>query len=492
MKTLKKLTLLHSNDMHGDFLAEQIDDELVGGVGLLSGYINKVRQEEKNVLYAIAGDMFCGSIIDSEFHGVSTIQIMNMLAPDIVTVGNHEVDYGVAHLLFLEKCAEFPIINANLYIKTNHTRLFDPYRVIEIDGMKILFIGVLTEITLMKCKKDELVGTFVTLEDAAKEVGKICNAYNATDVDMTVLLTHIGLEEDKKLAAMLDPAWGVDVIIGGHSHSFMDEPAVVNGIPIVQAGTGTDQIGRFDMMIDADTNSIDSYTWTPVPINASTCPRDASIEEVIRTYKDTTDEKYGRIITKFVRKLTAPSHIEETEIGNLFADLLKDSLGVDIFLVASGSFRVKELGPVVTKGDFDECFPFDDRAHLLYWTGAQLRHALLRMLRDEALAGEHTEFYQISHGLEFEYDQSTHGMLKLNFEGKPVEDDQLFTVGLQDFHYRNLKDSFDLDYEEVEKEHPQREIATSCVQVLEEALQRGQHQNAKVEGRMILHKAGEV
>ncbi|MBR3734813.1 MAG: bifunctional metallophosphatase/5'-nucleotidase, partial [Lachnospiraceae bacterium] len=375
MKTLKKLTLLHSNDMHGDFLAEQIDDELVGGVGLLSGYINKVRQEEKNVLYAIAGDMFCGSIIDSEFHGVSTIQIMNMLAPDIVTVGNHEVDYGVAHLLFLEKCAEFPIINANLYIKTNHTRLFDPYHVIEIDGMKILFIGVLTEITLMKCKKDELVGTFVTLEDAAKEVGKICNAYNATDVDMTVLLTHIGLEEDKKLAEMLDLAWGVDVIIGGHSHSFMDEPVVVNGIPIVQAGTGTDQIGRFDMMIDTDTNSIDSYTWTPVPINASTCPRDASIEEVIRTYKDTTDEKYGRIITKFVRKLTAPSHIEETEIGNLFADLLKDSLGVDIFLVASGSFRVKELGPVVTKGDFDECFPFDDRAHLLYWTGAQLRHA---------------------------------------------------------------------------------------------------------------------
>ncbi|MBR6851099.1 MAG: bifunctional metallophosphatase/5'-nucleotidase, partial [Lachnospiraceae bacterium] len=433
-----------------------------------------------------------GSIIDSEFHGVSTIQIMNMLAPDIVTVGNHEVDYGVAHLLFLEKCAEFPIINANLYIKTNHTRLFDPYHVIEIDGMKILFIGVLTEITLMKCKKDELVGTFVTLEDAAKEVGKICNAYNATDVDMTVLLTHIGLEEDKKLAEMLDLAWGVDVIIGGHSHSFMDEPVVVNGIPIVQAGTGTDQIGRFDMMIDTDTNSIDSYTWTPVPINASTCPRDASIEEVIRTYKDTTDEKYGRIITKFVRKLTAPSHIEETEIGNLFADLLKDSLGVDIFLVASGSFRVKELGPVVTKEDFDECFPFDDRAHLLYWTGAQLRHALLRMLRDEALAGEHTEFYQISHGLEFEYDQSTHSMLKLNFEGKPVEDDQLFTVGLQDFHYRNLKDSFDLDYEEVEKEHPQREIATSCVQVLEEALQRGQHQNAKVEGRMILHKAGEV
>ena len=120
MKNLKKLTLLHSNDMHGDFLVEDIESSLVGGVSLLSGYINKVRTEEENVIYAIAGDMFRGSIIDSEFQGISTIQIMNMLAPDVVTLGNHEVDYGVAHLLFLEKCADFPIVNANLHIQTNH------------------------------------------------------------------------------------------------------------------------------------------------------------------------------------------------------------------------------------------------------------------------------------------------------------------------------------------------------------------------------------
>ena len=491
MKKLKKLTLLHSNDMHGDFLAEKIDDSLVGGVSLLSGYISKVRQEEKNVLYAIAGDMFCGSVIDSEFHGLSTIQIMNMLAPDIVTVGNHEVDYGIAHLLFLEKCAEFPIINANLYLKTNHTRLFDPCRVIETDGMKILFIGVLTEITLQKCRMDKLVGTFVTLEDAAEEVGRICNAYNATDVDMTVLLTHIGLEEDKKLAALLDPAWGVDLIIGGHSHDFMEKPAVVNGIPIVQAGTGTDQIGRFDLLIDTDENRIDSYSWTAVPINADTCPRDESIEEVIRTYKDKTDEKYGRIITKFVRKLTAPSHIQETEIGNLFADILKDSLGVDIFLMASGSVRVHELGPVVTKRDFDQCYPFDDSVHMVYWTGAQLKHALLHMLRDETLSGEHTEFYQASHGLKYEYDELTHSFLRLEFEGEPVDEERIYTIGLQDFHYRNLKDSFDLEQEETDRNHPQREIATSCVQVLEESLQKGLHQNAGIEGRIVIHMTEE-
>lgn len=75
-----------------------------------------MRNEEKNVIYTISGDMFRGSLIDSEFQGISTIEIMNLLAPDVVSLGNHEVDYGLAHLLFLEKCATFPIVNANMYL----------------------------------------------------------------------------------------------------------------------------------------------------------------------------------------------------------------------------------------------------------------------------------------------------------------------------------------------------------------------------------------
>ena len=490
MSDLKKLTLLHSNDMHGDFMEENVDEKLVGGVSLLSGYVNKVRQEEPNVIYAIAGDMFRGSIIDSEFKGISTIQIMNMLGPDIVTLGNHEVDYGLAHLLFLEKCAEFPIVNANLHIKTNHARLFQHCKVIEIDGMKILFIGILTEVALMQCKTDTLIGTFVTLEDAAEEVGKICNTYNAVDIDFTVLLTHIGFEEDKKLAELLDPAWGVDVIIGGHSHTFLTEPAEVNGIPIVQAGTGTDQIGRFDILIDTDKNCIDSYSWKPVPIDAEHCPRDPGIEEVIKSYKTRTDEKYGRIITKFVRRLTHPSRYRETELGDLFSDLLKDALGLDIFLLGSGSIRTEQLGPIVTKGDLTECFPYDDSVHMVYMTGAQLKHALLRMLRDESFKeGAHTEFYQISKGLEIEYDQASHSYLKFDFEGAPVGDEQVFTVGLQHFHFINLADSFDLKIEDLRKNRKDRIVSTSCTQIIEEALSVGQHQDAKGYGRLILHLA---
>ncbi|MBE6909232.1 MAG: bifunctional metallophosphatase/5'-nucleotidase [Ruminococcaceae bacterium] len=486
MKNLKKLVLLHSNDMHGDFLAEQVDDKLVGGVSLLSGYVSKVRQEEPNTLYCIAGDMFRGSIIDQEFQGFSTIELMNMISPDIVTLGNHETDYGVAHLLFLEKCAKFPIVNANLYISTNHAHLFRPYKVLEVDGMKILFIGILTEEVMAQTKNDGMVGTFVSVEDAAKEVERICNAHNAVDIDFTVLLTHIGWKEDQKLAAALDPACGVDVIIGGHSHTFIDEPAKVNDILIVQAGTGTDQIGRFDIMVDTDNNCVDSWTWQAIPINAETCPYDHDLEKLLNVYKGKTDEKYGRVITRFKRRLEHEVRTRETELGSVFADAMKESLGVDIFLLGSGSIRSDWMGPIVMLGDLAEGFPYDDAAYMIKVTGAQFKAMIKYMVRDEVWEGVHNEFYQLSEGLHVVYDRASHSFKEFTFEGAEVTDEQLFTVGLQNFHFKNLGEIFHINTQEVYANMKPRIISTSCRQVLEEYLSEHQHLDHVVGDRLVV------
>lgn len=266
----KKFTILHSNDMHGDFLAELggKPGEMIGGLALLSAYINKVRAEEENVLYVISGDMVQGSLIDNEYKGISTIEIMNYLAPDVVALGNHEFDYGLPHLLFLEKIANFPIVNANLYIKTYHKRLMNPYKIISKAGFDILFTGIITEKVIDSITQDKLIGSFVNIEEASGEVGKICNAYKNDDIDLTVLLTHIGFDSDKELAAMLKPEWGVDIIIGGHSHTVLEKPEIVNNILIVQAGTSTNQVGRFDIVVDDETNSVVDYQWRLVPITS--------------------------------------------------------------------------------------------------------------------------------------------------------------------------------------------------------------------------------
>lgn len=486
MKNLKKLTLLHSNDMHGDFLAENIDENLVGGVSMLSGYVNKVRNEEKNTLYCIAGDMFRGSVIDSEFQGISTIEIMNMLAPDVVTLGNHETDYGIAHLLFIEKCAKFPIINANLHIKTNGARLFKPHLIIEIGGMKILFIGILTEEVLSQTKNDGIIGTFVDTYEAAEEVGKICNAYKATDVDFTVLLTHIGFEEDKKLAAQLDPAWGVDVIVGGHSHTFIDEPAIVNNVVIVQAGTGTDQIGRFDIMIDTDNNCIDSYTWNTISINEEHCPRDEALEKTLKFYKSKTDVKYSRLVTRLKKQLTHPERTQETALGGLFADIMRESLGLDIMLLGSGSVRSTELGPIVLFSDLCECFPYDDAAYMIKVTGAQFKRMIKYMVRDDVWDGEHCEFYQLSSGLRVTYDRATHEYKRFDFNGEPIDDNKVYKVGLQQFHYNNFEDFFAIPLDEVIENGKPIVISTSCRSIFDEYLSNHQNLDREITGRLVI------
>ena len=485
-KRYKKLTLLHSNDMHGDFLAENVDDKLTGGVSMLSGYLRKCRNNDPNVVYAIAGDMFRGSVIDSEFQGLSTIQIVNMLAPDVVTLGNHETDYGVAHLLFLEKLATFPIINANLYIKGNDTRLFKGHYVMNIGGMKILFIGILTEEVISQTKSENIIGSFIGIQDAAKEVGKICNAYNALDMDFTVLLTHIGFEEDKKLAALLDPAWGVDVIIGGHSHTFLKEPAVVNDILIVQAGTGTDQIGRFDIVVDTENNCVASYKWTPVPISEKNCPRDEKIEELIASLKAKTDLKYAKVVANFDAELTHPDRWMQTELGSVFADAMKESLDVDLFFMGSGSIRKTHLGPVVTFQDFTECFPYDGKSFGVKVTGAQLKKMLLHIYRDEAWLGDHTEFYQLSKGWEVIYSKSKHELLSCVYNGEEVDDDKIYVVGIQKFHYNNLEDFFNVTPEEVTANGKPIVLTTSDIETLLGYFEEKTHVGANIERRLTV------
>ena len=483
------ITILHSNDLHGDFLAEQVDEKLVGGVSMLSGYIEKVRAEEPNTIYAIAGDMFRGSVIDSEYKGLSTIEIMNALAPDIVTIGNHEVDYGIAHLLFIEKCARFPIINANLYIKNTPTRLFTPYKILRVDGMNILFIGIITQDVINQTKSESLVGSFVDTAAAAAEVGKICNAHNSIDIDFTVLLTHIGFEEDRHLARQLDPAWGVDLIIGGHSHTLPEHAVEENGVVIAQAGTGTDQIGRFDIIVDTDNNCIDSYTWHTVPITAETCPRNPAMEQVLHRFTSQVDEKYSHIVARFRRELTHPERTRETELGNLFADIFTRSLGIDIMLIGSGSIRAEKLGPIVTYGDLIEGFPYDDGVFMFKVTGQQLRQMLHYMLREEAYTG-HTEFYQLPSTLRLRYDRAKGDFDYFTYcgkeVGKEISDDALFTVGLQNYHFKNIESFFNISYDTICKLQKPRSVATSCQDILMEYFREHEMLDAAVDGRMTI------
>lgn len=481
----EKLTILHSNDMHGDFFAEDQNEKMVGGLSLLSGYIRKVREEVPNCLYVISGDMLQGSIIDTEFKGISTIDLMNMLRPDVVTCGNHELDYGLAHLMFLERCAKFPIINANLNIRPTGTRLFRPYQILNVNGIEILFIGIITEEIMDN--RDDLLETFVSVEEAAEEIRKICNAYRHVDIDLTVLLTHIGYEEDRRLAAMLDPALGVDLIIGGHSHTFMEQPAKVNDILIAQAGNGTDYLGRFDLVIDMDTNSVHDYTWQLVPIDDRSCPKDPLLEELLERYQSETKDKYERVLTRMKKTLYHEDRYRETALGNLIADLLREKLGVDLFILGSGSIRKDKLEEIVTLKDLHELSPFDAPLYAASVKGRTLEEMLRNFWSLYEKAQTH-EFYQYSEGMQIKFDRDNRKLISIEFGGRPIEPEKVYTIGLQDFHYKNFEKNFLLPPSRLDEIRPIRLMATSEMDLIEDYFANRSDIDSNVEGRILMYK----
>lgn len=485
MKT-KKFTILHSNDMHGDFLAEVQGEEgkLIGGLALLSGYINKVRREEENVLYVISGDMVQGSLIDSEYKGISTIEIMNYLAPDVVALGNHEFDYGLPHLLFLEKMANFPIVNANLYINKYNKRLMQPYIILKKAGFDILFTGVITEKVMDSIRQDELISSFVTLEEASREVGRILNAYKNDDIDLTILLTHIGFESDVQLANLLKSEWGVDIIIGGHSHTILEKPAKENNILIAQAGVGTDQIGRFDIIVDDDTNSIVEYKWQLIPIDNNLAEPDVKLQEYINSFQDTINRKYNTLVCKFAQKLTHPKREVETSLGNLIADAFAEIAECDIMLVGSGSIRVKEMGPLVTLRDLLTCFPFDDSLTRYTISGAKIKKIFSHIMRTENRNSE-GECYQVNSKVKAVYSDAQHRLLSLKINDKNISNTKFYRTCIQGYHFNNATAYLNISQEELLESDKTKVITTSAREVLEEYLRNHQNIKKKIEGRLV-------
>lgn len=257
---IRKITILHSNDIHGQFTGTTDDDGHVkGSLAQLSGYISKAKAENPDTIYCNAGDMFQGSLIDSDFLGLSTMQILNLMDIDVMSLGNHELDYGISHMLFVSRYADFPIVNANFLVSSNQRHLFRPHAVVKMGDLDVLFIGLITQDILDMARAEGIVGTFVSVEDAEKEIRRAKERaveVKGFDPDLTVLLTHIGYEADLELAKSLPADLGVDIIVGGHSHTYLEEPAVVNDIIIVQAGMENTHLGRLDIDYDREKRKI--------------------------------------------------------------------------------------------------------------------------------------------------------------------------------------------------------------------------------------------
>jgi 5'-nucleotidase len=361
----------------------------------------------------------------------------------------------------------------------------NPYIIIKKAGFDLLFTGIITEKVIESINsQDSLIGSFITLEEASREVGKICNAYKNDDIDLTVLLTHIGFDSDKKLAKLLKKEWGVDMIIGGHSHTILEKPVKVNNILIAQAGVGTNQIGRFDIVVDDDTNSIVDYKWRLIPINNKIAKPDRKLLSFINSFKEKVDHKYNTVLCKLSRKLTHPKREIETSLGNLISDAFAEIAECNVMFVGSGSIRVKEFGPVVTLIDLMECFPYDDPLRRFEITGAKLKQIFEYIMRPENRNSE-GECYQVNSKVRAVYSDKDRRLLSLTVDGKPVENTQFYKICLQNYHFNACKKNLNISQKELLESGRSKVVSTSAREVLEEWLRGHQNIDKRVEGRLV-------
>ena len=486
---LKRITILHSNDIHGKFTGEIGDDgKLRGSMAQVAGLVAQTKKDNPNTIYCIAGDIFQGSLIDSDYQGLSSIDILNLIDIDVMSLGNHELDYGISHMLFAGRYANFEVINANFLVRSNRKHLFKPYYMAEIDGVNVLFIGLLTQNIVDQTKAEGLVGKYVTVDDAEKEIRRTYSVLEGKGrrADVVVLLTHIGWEADLELARSLDPELDVDIIIGGHSHTYIDEPMVENGILVLQCGFENTHIGKLEFEYNKESDTVEKCSWEMIPVDEDHCPLDKHVRAMIKTYQLEIDMKYGKQITTFNRPLDNYGRGNPTEVGQLFTDAFADALGLDLMCMASSSLRCYSMEKEVTLQDLREAYPYDGKIYKLKMSGEQLKRGIAHMLRPEVIEQWYETFFHFSGRLKIDFDFDSKE-LTVKYDGEPLDDDRILEVGMQEYYLINAGTGLGIDPEElVSEEEGLWTASTDAFKTLREYFSEHQGLGGCIDDRCVI------
>ena len=231
----KRLTILHTNDVHSHIDAFPANDEKypgMGGYARRAAYIKQVRENTyRELLVFDCGDMFQGTPYFNFYKGKLEISLMNKMGIDAVTIGNHEFDNGLDILLDRVQEANFPFLNANYQFKDQRAqKLIRPYKVFERCGRRIGVFGLGVKLSGLVSKVNFGDTKYKDPISVADELAR--QLKRDEHCDLVIAITHIGYDrgsqpDDLKLAAKTRY---LDIILGGHTHTFLPEPTFVDNV----------------------------------------------------------------------------------------------------------------------------------------------------------------------------------------------------------------------------------------------------------------------
>lgn len=440
----KTVTLLFTNDVESAYdpiPAFWLDDiSMIGGIAEMTTLINSFRETEPNVFLFDSGDIFTGALAKLT-EGKLAFELMITMGYDAMAIGNHEFEYGVGIFEWEKNRAPFPVLGANFFYAGTDHPFSQAHTIIERNGVRIGVIGIMGQDA-----RTAIIPSYIApldVRDPAQAVQKSVSELR-DQVDLIVLLTHQGKTAPMQTDAETDPRLqrdidadialagavkGIDVLLAGHADAGTPAPVVhpATGTLIMQTYGQATHLGYLQLTLDADTGDIKSYDGKLVPVESSKLDPDPRILAKLAQYREAHSDimvKVGTTDAAMVRR-----YIEESDIGNLFADIFRESSGADIGIVHGGSLRKDLPEGDIRLVDILDSYPFVDAVNVKEMSGNQIRRALEQSLTFER------GMLQLS-GLQMTYDLSQpkySRVVTLQRDGHAVTDDDRFTVAAPGF-----------------------------------------------------------
>ena len=372
-----KTVILHTNDVHG----------AVDGYAYIAQLKADYEAKGAEVILVDAGDFSQGTTYVSSTKGADAVTMMNAAGYDVVTLGNHEFDYGYAQLKENMSKAKFKVVCADVF-NEDGTPIFDAnYTYTTKSGVKIGFFGMETPETQTKANPALIKGlTFATGDAFTKAAADQVAALK--DADVVICLAHLGIDAESAPYRSTDlyaAVKGIDFIIDGHSHTVMTKGE--KGEPIQSTGTAFANIGV--IVIDNATKKIESNSLFEIKEDTA---KDATVAAAAKTIVDRVDAEYGVVFAKSEVTLNgakAPNgnRDSETNNGDLITDAMlwkvmqnKEGLTVNedhvVAITNGGGIRAAIKVGDVTKKDIKTVLPFGNTIEVIYVTGNELLEAL--------------------------------------------------------------------------------------------------------------------
>ena len=433
------IAILHINDVHCGV------DTTIGYDGFVL-YREEMKQECNHVLTVDVGDHLQGGTLGAITEGEAIIELMNEVGFDVVTLGNHEFDYGTDQLEKLGKNISSTYINSNFCFNSNKSTIYEPYKIVEVGSKKIGFIGVLTPLTfsktyLVKVMDEETGNPMYDFrgEELEQLIQKYINELKEKNVNYTILLTHLGMGVEQYTSdGLLSKLEGVDAVFDGHTHSVYNVKAKdkTNAeIPIAQTGTKLESIGKLIIKTDG-TIETEIIKEVPEPKNingAKSLNRSKSerwvdgktntfITDLISRYDNQLKIIVGYSEFDLIIKPedSTDSHsiycrVQECTVGDLVADAINNLAKGDFAIVNGGGIRNNMKKGNITRADVIEALPWFNNVVVKKLTGQNILDALEFGVRNypQASGG----FPQVSSELSFDFDPEIESTVEVDKDG---------------------------------------------------------------------------